>query len=51
MTTEQFIEKIRVTAIKAYASVYGIEKWNSLTDEARTAYLHIVAQSLAKSVE
>lgn len=44
-------EKImRDAIIKAYITVYGIEKWNSLTDDQKDSVLHIVLNDFAKLI-
>ena len=51
MSADEYAESIRKTAIKTYISVYGREKWDSLTKEEKSFYLHIVVEAVAMSIK
>ena len=51
MTNEEFFEMFLNAAKTAYISVYGVEKWNSLSDKEKHDATMILAKDLFKTVK
>jgi hypothetical protein len=50
MKMKNFEETMRNSIVNAYIKVYGIEKWNGLTNEEKDMVLHIVINDFARYV-
>lgn len=50
MTFDEFFDAMQNSAIKAYVTVYGQGKWDSLSDKDKGKVVHTLVMNFAKAV-
>ena len=50
MTCDEFFDAMQNSAIKAYITVYGQERWNALCKSDKDTVVHTLVMDFAKAV-